>query len=93
MVLKCFFRLADLSVEFELEKAPGLAELLSVIVNREDVEAVINRPVSRSFIRFAQQLGLYIRVARPHVNEKGYSKLSIFIVAYVLECRIRGEIV
>ena len=46
----CFvsFRLADLSVEYELEKAPGLPELLSVIVNREDVEAIINKPVSGS---------------------------------------------
>ncbi|KAL8616663.1 hypothetical protein ACOMHN_031645 [Nucella lapillus] len=40
-------RLADLSVEYELEKAPGLPELLSVIVNREDVEAIINKPGRR----------------------------------------------
>ncbi|XP_070208772.1 IQ domain-containing protein H-like isoform X2 [Littorina saxatilis] len=40
-------RLADLSVEYELEKAPGLDELLSVIVNREDVEAIINKPGRR----------------------------------------------
>ncbi len=40
------FRLADLSIEFELEKPPSLEDLLTVIVNREDVENIINRPVS-----------------------------------------------
>lgn len=40
-------RLADLSMEFELEKAPDVADLLSVIINREDVEAVINKPGRR----------------------------------------------
>lgn len=32
-------------MEYELEKSPSLAELLSVIINREDVEGIINRPV------------------------------------------------
>nr|KAG5693124.1 hypothetical protein BaRGS_025483 [Batillaria attramentaria] len=40
-------RLADLAVEFELEKAPGIPELLSVIVNRDDVEAIIFKPGRR----------------------------------------------
>lgn len=40
-------RLADLAVQFELEKAPGLPELLSVIVNREDVEAIVLKPGRR----------------------------------------------
>ncbi|XP_005098111.1 IQ domain-containing protein H isoform X2 [Aplysia californica] len=40
-------KLADLSMEFELEKAPGVAELLSVIINHEDVEAIINKPGRR----------------------------------------------
>ncbi|CAL1540597.1 unnamed protein product [Lymnaea stagnalis] len=37
-------KLADLSMEFELEKAPGNDELLNCIINREDVEAIINKP-------------------------------------------------
>ena len=40
------FRLADLSLEFELEKPPGIADLMSVIVNHEDVAGIICRPVS-----------------------------------------------
>ncbi|KAK7478399.1 hypothetical protein BaRGS_00030324 [Batillaria attramentaria] len=40
-------KLADLAVEFELEKAPGIPELLSVIVNRDDVEAIIFKPGRR----------------------------------------------
>ena len=40
------FRLADLSIEFELEKVPTVDDLLTVIVNREDVENLINKPVS-----------------------------------------------
>ena len=45
-ICRCFFRLADLSLEFELEKAPTIEDLLTVIVNREDVESIIRRPVS-----------------------------------------------
>ncbi|ELT97689.1 hypothetical protein CAPTEDRAFT_178180 [Capitella teleta] len=40
-------KLADLSLEFELERPPTNADLLSVIVNREDVETLINRPGRR----------------------------------------------
>ena len=39
-------KLADLSLEFELEQFPTTADLLTVIVNREDVENIISRPVS-----------------------------------------------
>jgi len=38
--------LADLALEFELEKPPSISELLSVIINRDDVENIINKPVS-----------------------------------------------
>lgn len=34
-----------MSIEYELEKAPSISEFLSVIVNREDVEAIISKPV------------------------------------------------
>ncbi|KAK7010096.1 IQ domain-containing protein H [Biomphalaria glabrata] len=37
-------KLVELAMEYELEKSPSLAELLSVIINREDVEGIINRP-------------------------------------------------
>ncbi|XP_059161513.1 IQ domain-containing protein H-like isoform X2 [Physella acuta] len=37
-------KLADLALEYELEKSPGIAEMLCVIINREDVEAIINKP-------------------------------------------------
>ncbi|XP_021362303.1 IQ domain-containing protein H-like isoform X2 [Mizuhopecten yessoensis] len=40
-------KLADLSLEFELEKAPSVDDLLTVIVNREDVEVIMNRPGRR----------------------------------------------
>ncbi|PVD19960.1 hypothetical protein C0Q70_20454 [Pomacea canaliculata] len=40
-------KLADLSIEYELEKAPSISEFLSVIVNREDVEAIISKPGRR----------------------------------------------
>ncbi|CAH1796248.1 unnamed protein product [Owenia fusiformis] len=40
-------RLADLSLEFELEHNPTVDDLLTVVVNREDVEAVIKRPGRR----------------------------------------------
>ena len=43
-------RLADLSLEFELEKPPSILDLLSVIVNSEDVTALIHRPVSGVFL-------------------------------------------
>ena len=38
-------RLARLSERYQMEKMPDLPELLSVIVNREDAEAIINMPV------------------------------------------------
>lgn len=41
--------MADLSLEFELERPPSIIDLLSVIVNREDVENLINRPVSTHY--------------------------------------------
>ena len=40
-----FFRLADLAEEFELERAPSFDDLLSCIVNRDDVENIIHKPV------------------------------------------------
>ena len=39
-------RLADLAMEYEMELIPSQMDLLSVIVNREDVENIIRRPVS-----------------------------------------------
>ena len=35
-------------MEFELERPPSLEHLLSVVVNREDVEALVTKPVSNS---------------------------------------------
>lgn len=46
LMLMCF-RLADLAMEFELERPPTVDDLLTVIINREDVEALIGRPVSQ----------------------------------------------
>lgn len=46
LMLTCF-RLADLAMEFELERPPTVDDLLTVIINREDVEALIGRPVSQ----------------------------------------------
>ncbi|XP_064607991.1 IQ domain-containing protein H-like isoform X2 [Liolophura sinensis] len=40
-------RLADLALEFELENAPEIDNLLTVILNREDVEAMIRKPGRR----------------------------------------------
>ncbi|XP_033124079.1 IQ domain-containing protein H-like isoform X2 [Anneissia japonica] len=40
-------RLADLALEYELEKDPSIPELLSVIINKDDVEALIRRPGRR----------------------------------------------
>ncbi|XP_050402803.1 IQ domain-containing protein H isoform X1 [Patella vulgata] len=42
-------RLADLSVEFELERPPFIEDLLTVIVNREDIESIIAKP-GRKFL-------------------------------------------
>ena len=46
----CFYgnihRLADLAEEFELERPPSIDDLLSCIVNRDDVENIIFKPVS-----------------------------------------------
>ena len=39
-------KLADLALEFEMELQPSVDDLLSVLVNREDVEAIIKTPVS-----------------------------------------------
>ena len=61
-------RLADLSVEFELEKAPGVAELLSVIVNREDVEAIMNKPVSSLGISFSINFFFYLFIFHCSLN-------------------------
>jgi hypothetical protein len=38
-------RLADLAEEFELERPPSIDDLLSCIVNRDDVENIIFKPV------------------------------------------------
>lgn len=40
-------KLADLALEFDLELRPSLTELLTCLVNREDVEALINTPVCK----------------------------------------------
>ncbi|XP_002730454.1 IQ domain-containing protein H-like [Saccoglossus kowalevskii] len=40
-------KLADLSLEFELEKQPTIKDLLSVIINIDDVLAIIKRPGRR----------------------------------------------
>lgn len=39
-------KLADLALEFELEQQPSEDDLLGVIVNKEDVQSIIKRPVS-----------------------------------------------
>lgn len=41
-------KLADLALEFELELQPSLPEILSVLVNQEDVEAIVRSPVCGS---------------------------------------------
>ena len=40
-------RLADLAVEFELDKPPTTKALLGVVLNIDDVMALINRPGRR----------------------------------------------
>lgn len=62
-MLTCF-RLADLAMEFELERPPTVDDLLTVIINREDVEALIGRPVSQ------------LVLASKYKSQKGY-KLKI----------------
>lgn len=42
-------KLADLALEFELEIQPSIDDLLSVLVNREDVETIIRTPVRLSY--------------------------------------------
>ena len=49
-----FPRLADLAMEFELEKPPTIDDMLMVIINREDVEALIGRPVRYYLITVIQ---------------------------------------
>lgn len=39
-------KLADLALEFDLEIHPSIDELLTVLVNREDVDTLIKTPVS-----------------------------------------------
>lgn len=39
-------KLADLALEFELEQQPTAEELISVLVNQEDVETILKTPVS-----------------------------------------------
>jgi len=38
-------KLADIAMEYELERAPSHDVLLTAVVNREDVEALIKAPV------------------------------------------------
>lgn len=52
--LSFFSRLADLAMEFELEKPPTIDDMLMVIINREDVEALIGRPVRYYLIPIIQ---------------------------------------
>jgi len=44
-------KLADLALEFDMEIQPNIDELLTTLVNHEDVKALIKTPVSyiRSF--------------------------------------------
>lgn len=44
------YRLADLAIECELDKAPTNQQLLSVLANREDVENALSTPVTYSEI-------------------------------------------
>lgn len=43
-------KLADLALEFDLELQPTIGDLLTAVVNREDVEILIRTPVSSSSI-------------------------------------------
>ena len=44
-ILCCIFRLADLAIECELQKAPSNEMLLTVFANRDDVECALIQPV------------------------------------------------
>lgn len=44
--------MADLSIEYELELVPNEEELLHCVINREDVEELIRKPVRRSLPSF-----------------------------------------
>ena len=41
------YRLADLAIEYELDKQPTQQDLLNVLLNLEDVRALISRPGRR----------------------------------------------
>jgi len=47
-------KLADIAMEYELERAPSHDVLLTAVVNREDVEALIKAPVRwEMFVQWA----------------------------------------
>lgn len=74
LMLMCF-RLADLAMEFELERPPTVDDLLTVIINREDVEALIGRPVSQLVLASKQK------------SQKGYTSVhsvTHFITSFCL---------
>lgn len=54
------FRLADLAMEFELERPPSIDDMLTVIINREDVEALIGRPVSHLDVHTIQIIFFFL---------------------------------
>ncbi|XP_048255584.1 IQ domain-containing protein H-like isoform X2 [Haliotis rufescens] len=68
-------KLADLSMEFELERPPTVEDLLTVIVNREDVEAIIRRP-GRRYLGYNGQ-----QVAATHIQAswRRYKDRSVYL--------------
>ncbi|KAL4227848.1 hypothetical protein ACF0H5_013286 [Mactra antiquata] len=68
-------RLADLAEEFELERPPGIEDLLSCIVNRDDVENVIFKPGRR----FKGPNGRDIASAKIQATWKMYRERSTYL--------------
>ncbi|XP_067666806.1 IQ domain-containing protein H-like [Haliotis asinina] len=68
-------KLADLSMEFELEMVPTVDDLLTVVVNREDVEAIIRRP-GRRYLGYNGQ-----EVAATHIQAswRRYKDRSVYL--------------
>ncbi|XP_052277313.1 IQ domain-containing protein H-like isoform X2 [Dreissena polymorpha] len=68
-------RLADLAEEFELEQPPSLDDLLSCIVNRDDVENIIYKPGRR----FKGPNGRDIASAKIQATWKMYRERSTYL--------------
>ncbi|XP_066273015.1 IQ domain-containing protein H-like isoform X1 [Branchiostoma lanceolatum] len=68
-------KLADLALEFELEKAPTKENLLSVIVNWDDVEAILRRPGRR----FLGPDGEHVAAAKIQAMWKRYTARSSYV--------------